>query len=157
MGEVKFLLTAELGRLARWLRLLGYDTAYASREQDVMEIFIEAMTEDRVIVARDRRFHGGRAVKVVRIQSDRVKEQLKEVFSALRLVPSRDLIFTRCLKCNRPLEEMAKSEAAGKVPAYVFETQKRFVTCSVCKQIFWAGTHVGLAESFLEEATGVSL
>lgn len=147
---MRFLVTPELGRLARWLRLLGYDTAYASVGQGRQEILIRAMQEQRTILARDRRFKGGRAVRVVRIQSERLREQLKEVIQELRLVPSEEARFTRCLRCNASLEKAEKASVASRVPPYVFQTEGEFVRCPQCDQIFWPGTHMGLAEEFLK-------
>ncbi len=151
---MRFLVTPELGRLARWLRLLGYDTAYAPLGQPWREVLIQAMQEQRLLVARDGRYRGGRGVQVVRITSDRLRDQLKEFLAALKAAPEEGAIFSRCLRCNEPLEEMRRESVAARVPPYVLRTAKEFVRCARCDRIYWPGTHLDLAEAFLREVSG---
>lgn len=151
---MRFLVTPELGRLARWLRLLGYDTAYAAREKSWREILIQAMQEQRILVARDRRYRGGRGVPVVRIVSDRLKDQMKQFLGELKASPQEEAIFTRCLRCNEPLETVRRESVSLRVPPYVLQTAKGFVRCARCDRIYWPGTHLELAHLFLREVSG---
>lgn len=151
---MRFLVTPELGRLARWLRLLGYDTAYVPLGQPWREILIQAMQEQRVLVARDRRYQGGKGVQVVRITNDRLRDQLKEFLAALKATPQEEAIFSRCLRCNEPLQELRRESAAQRVPPYVLQTAKGFVRCARCDRIYWPGTHLDLAQGFLRGVSG---
>ena len=148
-------MTRELGRLARWLRLLGHDTVYAREgEESPSGLLIRTLREERTILTRDHRWGKKRGVRVIWIQSDRVEGQLKEVFKLPEARPCKVKFFTRCLKCNALLESANKPKVASRVPPYVFETVKTFKHCPRCDQIFWAGTHVALAQKFLEKTEG---
>ena len=152
---MRFLVTRELGRLARWLRLLGYDTAYAQEQEPASGLLIRAMQQERVVLTRDRCWETKRGARVLQIHSDRLKEQLKEVVQASGEPLKEADFFTRCLKCNVALEPVAPEEAASQVPEYVLKTVKAFVRCRVCGSIYWPGTHVSLAKTFLAAIGGV--
>ncbi len=137
-GTPRFLCDAMLGRLARWLRLLGYDTRYADLPDDALVALARA--EGRVLLTRDTRLvrradvgpHGF-------IRHDRVPEQLRQVTADFRLGPAR--AGTRCLRCNVVLEALPRAAAAGRVPPYVWRTQQQFTRCPACARIYWPGTH----------------
>ena len=136
----KFYADAMLGKLARWLRTLGYDAAYSRRISD-RELIQEAVRQGRVILTRDtllvkRKAAVGRSFFV---ESDGVNEQLRQVDKRFKLDASRAL--TRCLRCNAVLLKIERDLIRGSVPAYVYETQKEFSKCLSCGRIYWAGTH----------------
>ncbi len=137
-GTPRFLCDAMLGRLARWLRILGYDAAYADLPDDALVALAQA--EGRVLLTRDTRLVrrpdvGPHAF----IQHDRVQDQLRQVTAAFDLRPGR--AGTRCLRCNVALEALPRDAAAGRVPPYVWHTQQQFVRCPACARIYWPGTH----------------
>jgi uncharacterized protein with PIN domain len=147
---MKFLLTRELGRLARWLRILGFDAAYV-REGNNSSLIIQALREERVILTRNHRLPCPRGFKIILLEAERIKEQMGELMRLAQIKPEPELMFTRCLLCNERLIEVAKEEVKELVPEYVFKTQDNFVTCPLCKRIYWQGTHWGNVQKTLSE------
>jgi uncharacterized protein with PIN domain len=138
---VKFIADVNLGKLVKWLRILGYDTAYwrGCGDRDLLR---KAEREGRLVLTRKRdiakrQFSGSLIV----IQADHVQEQLGELSEKLSLHPEPEQFFRICLKCNELLLEVQRKDVAGRVPAYVFETNTTFRTCPRCGGIFWPGTH----------------
>jgi len=146
----KFIITIELGRLARWLRLLGFDCIFFERDRK-KDLVIESLREDRVILTRDSRLSRFSGVRMVHIESDFVERQLEQVIRNLRLKKDKKGMFTRCVECNASTQGVAKEEVREKVPPYVYKTQKEFMRCPGCGKIYWKGTHWDLAEKFLSK------
>lgn len=145
----KFITTIELGRLARWLRLLGFDCTFFNR-QEKKDIVIESLREEKVILTRDSRLSRFSGVRMVHIESYFVKEQLAQLMRCMRLKVERQNMFTRCIECNTPIAKARKEDVRSKVPPYVYETQSEFMRCPNCDKIYWKGTHCNLANKFLE-------
>ncbi len=138
--EAKFLVDHMLGKLAKWLRILGYDAAYV-RHLSPLGLAREGRRQGRLILTRDTRLTRLKdAPPFLFIRSDRFREQLKQVVEALGLNPYERLL-TRCVECNRPLENIAREKIQGQVPPYVWETQREFVFCTGCRRIYWGATH----------------
>jgi len=142
----KFIADHMLGRLARWLRILGYDTLFAAdsaagagQALDDAVIARLAQAEDRWLLTRDRQLLRRRGLRGLLIEAENVEAQLAQVVRACGLTSQR--LFTRCLVCNALLEEIAKSAVAGLVPPYVYRTQAQFRRCPACGRIYWRGTH----------------
>ena len=136
----RFLCDAMLGRLARWLRILGCDARYADLPDE--ELMALARAEGRVLLTRDTRLVrrpdvGPHAF----IQYDRVQEQLRQVVEAFGLNPAGAQVGVRCPVCNERLEGLPREAAAGRVPPYVWRTQQQFRRCPSCARIYWPGTH----------------
>ncbi len=127
-----------LGRLATWLRLLGYDTAFLP-DADDHELARIARAEDRILLTRDVELTRRRGVRHLLIESEQVNEQLRQVFRALRLTTRA--AFSRCAECNIVLESASKTQIREQVPPYVFQTQTRFLRCRRCGKVYWRGTH----------------
>lgn len=144
-----------LGKLAKRLRMLGFDVGYEARVND-RELVRRARAEGRVLLTRDTRLLRRRDLPPhVFIRSDHVGEQLAQVVSELELRLDRGAAFTRCLACNGELAPAPKESVRGQVPPYVFRTQDRFARCHGCGRIYWRGTHLqgmerGLAEMGVE-------
>jgi len=147
---MKFLLTREVGRLARWLRILGCDARYES-SANTSACVLAALKEDRVLVTRNRRIGRRHAGTIVCLSSDDVKAQLRELGQRLGLLWDASQMFTRCLVCNRPLEAVAKDSVRERVPEFVFQTQEQFHQCPACRRVYWRGTHWGHVTEVLEE------
>ena len=146
--SLKFIATIELGRLCKWMRLLGYDTAYFdSREK--RELIIKSLREDRVILTRDAVMSRYTGTRMIRITHDFVKDQLKEVLKQTRIKIDENKIFTRCTLCNSPIERVEKSDIENRIPPYVKKTQDLFLKCTACDKVYWKGTHWKLATDFL--------
>ena len=135
---MKFLADNMLGRLAVWLRLLGYDTA-SLPEADDAELARVARAEDRVLLTRDVELTQRRGIRFLLIESEQMEEQLRQVFQASNLTAQQ--AFSRCARCNMPLVQATKETVRGQVPPYVFQTQERFLRCPHCQRVYWRGTH----------------
>jgi hypothetical protein len=138
---MKFLADSSLGRLSKWLRLLGYDTVYWRGEAERSFLRI-AEKEGRAVLTRRRdvlaRQHPG---IVLFVENDRVEDQVVEVLGNLDLRPEPKNQFTLCLRCNESLKAANPEEVRLLVPDYVFRTQSEFRVCPVCGGVFWPGTH----------------
>ncbi|MEN6463606.1 MAG: Mut7-C RNAse domain-containing protein [Syntrophaceae bacterium] len=150
--KLKFISDGTLGRLARWLRAIGYDTVFEPRGVD-RDFLNRARREERIVLSRrrdlvNRNFRG----RMIILQSDRIRDQireLKEKVPELEIKPEN--LFTICLECNSDLREVPKESVENLVPPYVYETQARFMQCLKCGKIYWAGTHRERAEKFLSD------
>ena len=145
-GAVKrcrFIVDANVGRLARWLRIMGYDALFVPGVEDA-DLVRLALVEGRAILTRDRLVMRRRAIASGRVSAlliggDRLGEQLRQVVEAYGLDSSGG--FSRCVECNEPLAAVKRESARGRVPAYVFATQETFVECPSCTRLYWRGTH----------------
>jgi len=139
---VKFILTKELGRLAKWLRILGFDAQYFSEEKN-SSLIILALRDNRIILTRNHRMPKVRGKVILYIRSEQIKVQLSQVFKELDLRPDERLMFSRCTLCNVRLTDAQKEDVKLRVPEYVFNTQDDFLVCPVCRRVYWQGTHWG--------------
>ena len=127
-----------LGTLAKWLRILGYDTLF-DPDIDDHQLVRLARAEDRLILTRDRELARRRGVRVLLIADERLDDQIQQVLADLDLEPDRS--FSRCPVCNEPLVAIDRETARSRVPAYVARTQRTFRSCPICQRVFWRGTH----------------
>ncbi len=147
---MKFLVDSSLGRLSRWLRILGYDTVYWRGEADRVFLRI-AEREGRVVLTRRKDVLDRQHPVIVRfVENDRVEDQLVEVVGKLGLRPEPGRLFTVCLRCNESLQEASPYQVRPLVPDYVFRTQKSFRVCPKCGRVYWSGTHRERALSTLK-------
>ena len=146
----RFILSRELGRLAKWLRILGFDAQYFTEEK-ISSLLILALRDNRIILTRNRRMPEIYPGKILYIKGERIKEQIIQVIEDLKLKLDTNLMFSRCIICNTQLNEIKKEEVKNKVPDYVFKTQDSFVTCLRCQRIYWQGTHWGNVTKTLKE------
>jgi uncharacterized protein with PIN domain len=130
-----------VGKLARWLRVLGFDVVYSNRLEDdaVMSI---AAAENRIILTRDVAFSAScrGAYKLLFIVPNDWPSQLRQVIDACGLKDFR--VLSRCIECNSLLQGVEKECIVEKVPPYVYQTQEAFGLCPSCGRIYWHGTHV---------------
>jgi len=147
-----FLADAMLGRLARWLRIMGLDTVYEPHADDA-ELARRAVAEGRVLLTRDRALPGRhRAARCLVVKSEWVQEQLRQVLRAYPEAP-RDRLFTRCTRCNGLLQPASKQEVGGQVPQRVLLEQERFARCTDCHRIYWRGSHTRRIETQVSSYT----
>src|SRR5512136_241381 len=121
----RFVADVMLGRLAKWLRIAGFDVLYSNRYSDD-ELIELSRTEGRILLSRDTRLLIRKSVhRFIFLESERIQEQIRQVFRATgtRSLPG---LLSRCLTCNEVLVEMPRDDAKGIVPPYVFATQPRF-------------------------------
>jgi uncharacterized protein with PIN domain len=140
MDAPRFAVDRMLGRLARWLRVLGFDAAYR-KELPGDRLLTLAAREDRIVLTRDGSLRDlrGRA-RVIRIHSAQFREQLRELDRVLPLggVDTRP---QRCVECNEVVQPMALADVPVRVPEHVRATQTDFRRCPRCNRIFWPATH----------------
>ncbi len=138
-----FFADAMLGRLARWLRTLGYDTAYEKIIADGT-LTERVLTEHRWLLTRDRNLVQRKVLRDrhTLIVSDHLQHQLRQLQSERHITfDLTDNTASRCASCNDILTPIPHEEAARKVPAYVASSQPRFVQCPSCERTYWPGTH----------------
>ena len=146
---MKFIVAKELGRLAKWLRIMGYDAAYFNKDEK-RELVIRSLREERIILSRDSRMSRYSGIRFVHVESDFVEEQVKQILAKLNMKPDEERLFSRCVVCNEPLIEIGKVEVKDKVAPYVYETQEHFMTCPGCSRIYWQGTHWANVKKLVE-------
>ena len=149
----KFIVDANLGRLAKWLRIAGYDVLFSTNIDDDSLIRI-GLQDERVVLTKDthipqRRVATSGGLKVLLIKYDKVQDQLQQVAQALGLDLKAHPL-SRCILCNQPLIPTTKEEVQDMVPPYVFKTQSHFSKCPTCGRIYWQGTHWDNMERELE-------
>jgi len=150
MRVVKFVVDHMLGKLAKYLRFMGYDTYYPTGRMSDDEIMEIARKEGRILLTRDKELakrSGG-----IYIKSENYEEQLKFVINRFHL--NTDSLLSRCSICNVPLVKVGKREIKDKVPEYVYEHQDEFYMCPKCGRIYWYGSHTERIERKIRELMG---
>jgi len=149
--DFKFITDASLARLAKWLRILGYDTAVFTREAG-REMLRQAEAEDRIVLTRrrdmiERQFAG----TLFLITDVIVGKQLDAVIKKFSLKIDRRKMFGICLECNQKLQPVKREEVRDLVPQFVFENCAQYNQCSSCHRIYWMGTHPRNVLRFMEK------
>ena len=140
LRDPRFILDVHLGRLARYLRVAGFDAEYRNDFEDA-DLIARAADERRILLTRD---HGvlkhGKVTHGYAVRSTNPRDQLREVLHRFdlgrRLAP-----FTRCLRCNTLLAEIHADAVSHRVPPRVREQHTSYRTCDRCSRVYWAGTH----------------
>jgi uncharacterized protein with PIN domain len=143
VNSPKFIVDSNVGKLAKWLRMIGYDAVFFNGDDDSQIIKI-ALEEARVILTRDTQIVKRGVVtrgrlRAILIDSDKPELQIRQLVMALNLGFGKP--FSICLECNEPLETRSREQVIDLVPHYVFQTQSQFVECPACHRIYWRGTH----------------
>jgi len=143
-GELKFIVDNNVGKLAKWLRMMGYDTLLFNGSDD-SQMVAKAVADRRVILTRDteimkRRLITGGRLKALLIESDKPEQQLQQVMKTLNL-EGEFRPFAVCLECNESLVIRTREQVKNRVPPYVFQTQSQYMECPACQRIYWKGTH----------------
>ena len=140
VGVHRFLADAMLGRLARWLRVVGLDATYDGTSPD-STLVRQAAAEGRILLTRDRRLLADlRPRRALLIEADEPLEQLRQVVGRCALRPPTEL-FTRCLLCNATLRPATAEEAAALVPAPARGLSGPVSLCPSCGRVYWLGSH----------------
>lgn len=138
-GDMMFIADAMLGRLSKWLRVLGYDTIYQRRYGP--GALDHWAGKGRAVITRDRKTVA-RFKDCVLITADRVGDQIKELRNGVSLTPDPSRYFTLCLVCNETLEPVRADEPMDQVPEYVFyQNPSTMRRCPSCLRYYWPGTH----------------
>ncbi|HEV7915604.1 MAG TPA: Mut7-C RNAse domain-containing protein, partial [Albitalea sp.] len=146
----RFIADAQLGGLARLLRMTGFDTLYDNQASDA-QIRRQAADEHRTILTRDRQLLICRDVTHGRyVHALKPPEQLREVVERLQLA-GQARPFTRCLCCNTALEAVEKAAVIQRLPPAVAAGQQQFKRCATCDRIYWPGDHFRRMKAMLGE------
>jgi uncharacterized protein len=150
LREPKFVLDVHLGRLAAYLRMLGFDTVYANRASDLELVRISAqqrrvlLTRDRGVLKRSAVTHG------YWVRETDSRRQTAEVVRRFDLIRSLRLL-TRCMVCNEPLRDISKAEAGGRAPEKVLAWCDAFRECPGCHRVYWEGSHYRRMKDWIED------
>jgi uncharacterized protein with PIN domain len=138
---MNFVADRMLGKLAKQLRMLGYDTIYY-RGDDAYRLIRLAREEGRAILTRNTKLLPRTPDdRIIKITEDRPSLQLRELIQKGLISLNEENLFSRCLLCNVLLDGIPREEAGGKVPDFIFYQQKEFYRCPQCQRIYWQGSH----------------
>lgn len=150
LSEPRFIADAMLGRLARWLRLLGFDCAW-EHDIDDEALVRRALSEGRIVLSRDRALpEEWRISGIHRIDAEKVRDQLAEVLRAFDLAPEIRLL-SRCSQCNAPLSPAALGDVAHRIPPRILERHQVFSVCPGCGRVYWEGSHTNRIRRFVDD------
>jgi uncharacterized protein len=139
---MKILCDQMLGTLAKWLRIMGFDTFYANAEMSDEDLLNIAKGENRTIFTRDKELiiRGKKKnLNVVAIETTDLDLQLNQVLKHVNI--DENSVLSRCTLCNTVLDTVEKNKVQGKVPSKVFENNEKFWFCSKCNKFYWMGSH----------------
>jgi uncharacterized protein with PIN domain len=153
MDPVRFAADAMLGRLARWLRVLAFDTTYDAGIADP-DLVWQANAEDRILLTRDRHLlRDLRPLRFVEVRSDHPLQQLQDVVRAVPLGAPGGPLFSRCLLDNTPLPAPLPADAAARLlPHQAFEVPGSVRRCPGCGRLYWEGSHAKRMRAALQRA-----
>jgi uncharacterized protein with PIN domain len=144
---MKFIADSMLGRLVRWLRLIGFDTLYYPHIADGL-LLRRAREEERILLTRDTRLVKVRGLKrFLLLHENDPLDQLKEVITSFGLTSfindrvDGSLPVSRCPLCNSQLDDISKERTKGRVPDYIYRTHSDIRHCPGCDKFYWKGTH----------------
>ena len=149
--DFKFITDASLGRLAKWLRILGYDMAVFPKQAG-REMLRQAATEGRIVLTRRKDMTGrqfsGRLFLILGVD---FIGQLNDVIGKYSLKIDQQKMFGICLNCNEKLYPVLREEVRDLVPLFVFENCTEYNQCPRCHNVYWVGTHQRNALTFMKK------
>ena len=147
---MRFIVDCMLGKLAKWLKILGFDALYFSKIED-SDLLALAQKEGRVLLSRDNGLIGkSRNIKTLFIESEDWNTQVEQVLNEFELWDDVSP-YSRCIECNVELKDLPKKKARNLVTPFVFERAESFALCPECGRVFWKGTHHRDMEFKIEE------
>lgn len=151
--DCKFIADVMLGKLAKWLRILGFDVLYGSNLDDESLLRI-AKIDKRVILTKDKKLFDNakkESIKVFFVKENSCFYQLKDLIKGLNLNKSFISPFKRCVRCNSLISPVKRKEVEGLVPDFIYNTVKHFSKCPGCGKIYWQGSHHQKVNSVINE------
>jgi uncharacterized protein with PIN domain len=152
----KFVVDVHLGRLTKYLRMIGLDVSYKNNfdDDEIVRVSLKEkraiLTKDRGILKRNEVTHG------YWVRSIKVEEQVREILDRFDL-KKEIKEFSRCLECNQLLVPIKKEEVIDELPPKVAQTQNEFYQCPSCMKIYWKGTHYRRMFSFIQSLKNIEL
>jgi uncharacterized protein with PIN domain len=152
LRETKFVLDVHLGRLAAYLRMLGFDSRYhnCACDAELVQISVE---EKRILLTRDRGL-----LKHSSVTHGYWLRETDSRYQAVEIVRRFDLArsvrpFTRCMACNEPLRPISEAEVRDRIPARIVARHEEFLECPACWRVYWQGSHYQRMRQWIEELT----
>ena len=155
---LKFAADGMLGRLTRWLRLLGYDTKYSNLMED-RQLLALARNEKRILLTRDLQLYQqatARGLDAFYVEGQTQTEKLARLAKRYNLKLAVDMTTSRCPKCNTRAKPVSKKDVSGKVEENTFSHYEDFWICPKCRQVYWQGAHWAKIRIMLEKAKEIS-
>ena len=147
---MRFACDAMLGKLAKYLRVLGFDAVYL-RNLQALERYKQ---EDDPRYFLTRRRQPVEYERTIYIKAETVRKQLTELKPTIQPAIDPEEILTRCINCNVPLADAEKGAIEHRVPEFVFHTYSSFKACPSCGHIYWQGTHTAHMNELIDEMKG---
>ena len=154
LRKPKFIADVHLGKLTKYLRMMGFDVYYKNNldDEEIINISIKErraiLTKDRGILKRNEVTHG------YWVRSIKVEEQVREILERFNL--QKDIKeFSRCLECNELLVPAEKNKFLIELPPKVIQSQNKFYRCPACKKLYWKGTHYQRMLSFIQSLKNI--
>jgi uncharacterized protein with PIN domain len=134
---MRFICDSTLGKLAKYLRVLGFDTV-SINNLEMLNAY-KNLADPPLLFTRRRKTILYRPI--IFIQTNRIEEQIKEIENSIKPHINGHDFMTRCLECNSPLESTEKMDIEARVPEYIYHHHEKFKVCPSCKKVYWEGTH----------------
>jgi uncharacterized protein with PIN domain len=147
---MKFIVDCMLGKLAKWLKILGFDALFFNKIEDD-DLLSRARKEKRILLTRDTGLiEKAKDVETLFLESEEWRDQVKQVLDKFSLW-ERVNPHTRCIDCNVKLKDLPKKNAKNLVTPFVYKHADSFALCPGCGRVFWRGTHFKDMEFKIEE------
>jgi uncharacterized protein len=144
---MRFLCDVMLGKLARYLRLFGFDAVYVRNEAAMRECV--RLEPDRVFLTRRRKVDVPAAL--IRIESEIARDQLLELKGVIKAAIGKGRTLNRCIECNVELTDIERGEIEQLVPEFVYHHYRKFMMCPSCGKVYWEGSHAKGMEELIKE------
>jgi len=154
MKELKFVTDGMLGKLTRWLRMLGHDVEYTGSMDD-KELIRKAKKDSRILLTRDVELYKqaiARGADAFLIENPNQTADLANLARRFKFKLEVDVKVSRCPKCNSKIKAVSKASVADKVPSTTSSNYDEFWQCQGCAQVYWRGTHWKRIDKTLKEA-----
>jgi len=139
-SEICFAAEPTLGKLAKWLRILGFDTFYDPGGSTKKNM--DSGGKNRILLTRTERVRDGKMPQeCIFITSNNPFEQLRQVIDTLGIRYTDTHPFSRCIRCNTRIQPVDKDCVRGNVPDFIWQTRDSFQICGRCRRIYWPGSH----------------
>jgi hypothetical protein len=137
---MKFFVDCMLGKLAKWLKILGFDAVYFNKIEDSV-LMAQAQKEGGILLSRDNALiEKSRGIETLFIESEDWNSQVEQVLDEFELWQVVRP-YSRCIECNSELKDLPRSRAKNLVTPFIYEKAKSFALCPKCSRVFWKGTH----------------
>jgi uncharacterized protein len=139
-SEICFAAEPTLGKLAKWLRILGFDTSCVPGLSTKKNM--DSGRKNRILLTRTERVRDGKLPQeYIFITSNNSFEQLRQVIATLGIIYTDTHPFSRCIRCNTRIQPVDKDSVRGNVPDFIWQTRDSFQICGRCRRIYWPGSH----------------